>query len=675
MANNANKTGDVAAPGLSLIYLKKSIQVKQVVVKDQTIDSNNDTTQQKVVTTSPNILPIPDTKELQQNVAKVSTSSLGGGKSIDFDVTPKNGTSRSAVSSAKIFPYDFLSSIEAEMICFTKKRDLYAKQIHIPACAEPVGVYVKTFKTIYGNNNLKGWESINLFSDSYSGDPVIPMTVREKLKLYVVKGTYTVKELTMTFNINDERGFASQYKIVQPYIDVPQQTIINVGTNEVWNLPIHVSPADKGSTISYKSLTVNPYAYQYMGQNTSFGGSAIGSYKTFGIRGVHFGRYTSTNWIDILKRGRAEIYKPAATGGSSSTVGMYKLVGTNWVPFTWSTYFNGKFKDPFGYEALKNNANRVYLLPQYAHAGDNVYIDYYYSWKGSFQKEASTDTRGRTEVTMGMPNPPLGTDGTTTLKIVFKGYSKTPTPKFQEPVSPQPKQYDQNKASIAGENKSATLTKTKTPSVVITRQTESTVDETFEIDFGEIASKSNFGFGIERFDQASDTKKTVQQTKGLITGDDTTNNTYVDSWWTAPTQLILAGVIEMPYAYTDPVVNWMKGEYNPNKNDKDKVMSFVDGIEKFLLWNSHPIRLARGDKLYVYDYAQGQMLDVAFKNFNIQASVERQNLLRFDMNFIVLSKTPMTNAQNNGQSDVAINSNIFDQITNAFTSIKNQFGV
>jgi len=154
----------------------------------------------------------------------------------------------------------------------------------------------------------------------------------------------------------------------------------------------------------------------------------------------------------------------------------------------------------------------------------------------------------------------------------------------------------------------------------------------YVIDFQAISTHSdNFGFGIERFDFSGDSRKTVQQTRGKYTTFDIAeDNFFVDTWAKAPESITLSGVIELPYGYESNVTT-LNGSTIAGKDG-----SFLNMIEKFFLWNNNPNRVNRGDYMMLRDLYRKQNYKVTFKSRRYSQSVERQSLVPFEFNFIVL---------------------------------------
>lgn len=200
----------------------------------------------------------------------------------------------------------------------------------------------------------------------------------------------------------------------------------------------------------------------------------------------------------------------------------------------------------------------------------------------------------------------------------------------------------------------------------IDRTVDSNKTEKYTLDLYSVATYSNnnkrFGFGIEKFDLAGDSRKSVQQTRGLIdvkdfastntdsSIDNIQNNFYIDTWWKGPETIVLSGVIELPHAY-EAVVSTFTNQSGKTTDYK----SFYDVMEEFFLWNNNPLRVSRGDKLQFVDYymdardtniatdklnpTKTSVYDVSFKNRRYSQSVDRPGLILFEYNFIVLGRS------------------------------------
>jgi hypothetical protein len=163
-------------------------------------------------------------------------------------------------------------------------------------------------------------------------------------------------------------------------------------------------------------------------------------------------------------------------------------------------------------------------------------------------------------------------------------------------------------------------------------------NQKYIIDFYKLShwGKPNFGFGVEQFNFSGDSRKSIQQTRGNYQKDqESTDNFYVDSWGKGPEQITLVGVIELPYAYDKDSV-WTDF-INGTKTVQGK--SFHSTIEDFFLWNNNPQNINNGEKLYILDYYKQITYEVTFKSRKWNQSVDRQSLLNFEFNFIVLNKT------------------------------------
>lgn len=154
-------------------------------------------------------------------------------------------------------------------------------------------------------------------------------------------------------------------------------------------------------------------------------------------------------------------------------------------------------------------------------------------------------------------------------------------------------------------------------------------DNTYTINFYDLTTK-NFGFGVERFDFSGDSRKTVQQTRGTysLDEDDAQGNFYVDTWGKGPENITLVGAMELPYGYDEKLIDIAGDAY-----------SFYDAMEKFFSWNNNPQRINRGDYMILRDLYNKQNYIVTFKSRKWPQSVERQSILPFEFNFIVIGRT------------------------------------
>jgi hypothetical protein len=157
------------------------------------------------------------------------------------------------------------------------------------------------------------------------------------------------------------------------------------------------------------------------------------------------------------------------------------------------------------------------------------------------------------------------------------------------------------------------------------------------INFGELASNfgaAGYGFGVERVDFARNSRKTVQQTKGrliegqLVPG----SNFFVDVWWASPPKITLAGVAEMPAAKDLPVCYWNENNVD---NIQRKLFSFLDALDIMFEFNTNPEKI-KNDELWLFDYKRKQQLQVTLKDFTTNVSIERPNLIIFQINMEVL---------------------------------------
>lgn len=227
----------------------------------------------------------------------------------------------------------------------------------------------------------------------------------------------------------------------------------------------------------------------------------------------------------------------------------------------------------------------------------------------------------------------------------------------------------------------------------------------YQLNFGDIANpdgaiqkQARFGFGIQKLSVSGHARKTVQQTKGIIKGDQVQNNFFVDTFWVGPETIQMQCVIEMPYAVNVPIItSWQRQVATDDSvpiPTPPGEMNFYQAINQFYLWNSHPERSNRGDELWLYDYSigdekSGLVVDtIAYKLSFTQRSwsddVNEPNIKRLSMEFIVLDtiKVPtnqgatgpipnsLPNFLDNTQSNSIINqaTRSLAQLTNGATS-------
>ena len=160
------------------------------------------------------------------------------------------------------------------------------------------------------------------------------------------------------------------------------------------------------------------------------------------------------------------------------------------------------------------------------------------------------------------------------------------------------------------------------------------------INFGDIAT--NFasigaGFGVERIDFSRGSRKTIQQTKGIVDGSGKLtpgSNFFVDTWWISPPKITLAGVAEMPMAKDLPICYWNENNID---NIQRKLFSFLDAMDIFFDFNSNPQKV-KDDYIWLIDYNRKQHLQVTLKDFATNVSVDRPNLIVFQLGMEVLEE-------------------------------------
>lgn len=162
-----------------------------------------------------------------------------------------------------------------------------------------------------------------------------------------------------------------------------------------------------------------------------------------------------------------------------------------------------------------------------------------------------------------------------------------------------------------------------------------------------------FGFGIERFDNFGDSRKSVQQTRGTYDENGSTDNFYVDTWGKAPEQITIVGAIELPFANDDEKTKVSQKSMTADfksigSTGWSDYKSFITTMDNFFGWNNNPIRISRGDKLQLVDYYKSadpnnkensQVYDVSFKSRRYTQSVEKQSVILFEYTFIVLGRS------------------------------------
>jgi hypothetical protein len=164
----------------------------------------------------------------------------------------------------------------------------------------------------------------------------------------------------------------------------------------------------------------------------------------------------------------------------------------------------------------------------------------------------------------------------------------------------------------------------------------------YKLDFNEVAN--SIPMGVERLDISGDTRKTVQQTRGIENGDSYTDNMYVDTWYISPNVIVLSGVVKIPEAMEIKVSKKMQMNRTPFvgetfKGGWEDYESFIKTIENFYRWNSLPARVRNGDELRFYDFIRGGEYRVTMKSRKFGTGVDRPFLIPFDIQLIVLEST------------------------------------
>lgn len=193
---------------------------------------------------------------------------------------------------------------------------------------------------------------------------------------------------------------------------------------------------------------------------------------------------------------------------------------------------------------------------------------------------------------------------------------------------------------IAGAFQDKGITEGKKLKIVVRSKPYTEVEKRDEItlDFHYLANQ-NFGFGLEKYFVQGSARKTIQQTKGDIVGDQVRNNFFVDTWGRGPDKIILSGVIEMPHGL-DFACRFKNGLLvQPGRQNDPTENSFIGTLEEFYRNNNNPIRVNKGEILTLNDYFKGEFYIVTFKSRNFEQSVDRPNLMPWQIELIVLGKT------------------------------------
>jgi hypothetical protein len=155
----------------------------------------------------------------------------------------------------------------------------------------------------------------------------------------------------------------------------------------------------------------------------------------------------------------------------------------------------------------------------------------------------------------------------------------------------------------------------------------------YKIDFVEISQ--SLAIGVERFDIAGDTRKTIQHTKGSQQTDDFSGSMYVDTWAVAPNTIALAGVVKIPEGSTVPVTKVSTDRGVTWTTYK----SFIDTVEDFYNWSSSPSKVSNQNELRLYDFIRREELKVTIKSRRFPIAIDRPFLVPFEINFIALERT------------------------------------
>ena len=163
------------------------------------------------------------------------------------------------------------------------------------------------------------------------------------------------------------------------------------------------------------------------------------------------------------------------------------------------------------------------------------------------------------------------------------------------------------------------------------KDTKKTIDKISFTDAAIYFTGTGKGFGVERMDFSRGSRKSVQQTRGTISGDNVTDNFYVDTWWTSPPKIVLAGVVEIPSGMEKANAVGMTNGSSTNNE------SFIGTLEDMFKKNNHPTYVKNTEVLFA-DYIKKDYYMVTLINFNSSASVDRPNLLTFSLEMEVLEE-------------------------------------
>jgi hypothetical protein len=166
---------------------------------------------------------------------------------------------------------------------------------------------------------------------------------------------------------------------------------------------------------------------------------------------------------------------------------------------------------------------------------------------------------------------------------------------------------------------------------------------TYQIDFDELINCS-FGFGLERFDETQEARKSVQQTL---------SSKYVDSWGLAHEVITLAGSIEMPEGRTSEILKvfipsslppFMKEHPRQTtiqeiKKPAREKWSFYDAISFIYEHSNSPYYVRYGSNVLLFDTMLNRTHVVTIKSFSLNVSIDNPAIMPWS---IVLFSTEKT---------------------------------
>jgi len=167
--------------------------------------------------------------------------------------------------------------------------------------------------------------------------------------------------------------------------------------------------------------------------------------------------------------------------------------------------------------------------------------------------------------------------------------------------------------------------------------------------------------GVERFDVAGDSRKTIQQTIGIYdqNKESYSDNFYVDTWANSPDKIVLSGTVKMPEAVEQPIISarttntlgsnktgifgTLLNVLTLNTNSKaPQSMSFIGALEQFYKWNSLASRVHGGDSLILFDFLKQQMFTVTIASKRYSMTVDKPMLIPWEISLTVIDQTDMS---------------------------------